>query len=178
MNADVAPNGINTIVVPSPRVFPHPDHVGGKEQLPERNPSVTIDVPDEPESRVSIAIDGQALDPEQFAIVEQRIFFTVPPIAGDTASGRVCYVVDGVLRLLTFTLHRAEDVDALMDSLLTQFDNMSDLVERSGSAQPSAEVARGLQARLINAMELLPWTPEEYDRFHARAGELDYTAVS
>ena len=145
------------------------------EQLPEHNPSVVIDLPEAPDSRVSIAIDGDALPPERFALSEQRLYFAVPPLARAVVSGRVCYVADGALRLLAFTLYRTDDVDALMDSLQAQFDNMTDLVERSGNAQPHPEIARALQVRLVNAMEVMPWTGADYDLFHARAIELEYT---
>ena len=185
MTASVASNGLNTLVVPTVSLIPQPEIVGAEEQLPSDNPSVTIELPDKPESRVSIGLDGQGLGPSQHALHDRVLFFAVPPLKTEVVHGRISYVVDGALKLLRFQLRRAETVDELMDSLQAQFDNMTDLVERFADAIADKdrrafafERTRLLQTTLINAMEPLPWSPEDYDTFLARSAELDYTAQS
>jgi hypothetical protein len=182
LTAVVAPNGINTLVVPRERIVPLPDFVGGQEHLPEDNPAVTIALPEEPEGRVSIGIDGRPVPPEELALLDRVVYFAVPPLQSAEVHGRVSYVVEGAVKLLTFALRRAETVDELMDSLQAQFDNMTELVESTTASVADADQrdlffdrTQAVQTRLVDAMELIGWTPEDYDQFRARAGELEYT---
>jgi len=177
----VAPNSVNTIVVPQVRVVPKPEHLGGAVHLPEGNPSVALALPEEPQGRVSVGVDGRAVTEEDFVVQGQIVYLAVPPLSGTKAMGRISYLVDGALQLLRFELYRVETIAALMESLQIQFDNMTDFLDGVQGIDGDQhdfmyEQARAIQARIVNAMELMPsWSPEEYDDLHARSTELTYT---
>lgn len=181
MTMFVASNSLNTLVVPKVRLIPKPAHAGGLEQLPEANPSIVLELPDPPQGRICVGVDGQDISEDRFAVHESTVFVEVPPLADAKACGRISYLVDGALQLLTFELRRAETIAALVESLQAQFDNMTafvDGLEDVASDQHGFfyEHARKIQHRIVNAMELMPtWTPQEYDELHARSGDFSYT---
>ena len=181
MTVRVAPNSVNTIVVPRTQLQPKPDRVGGVDRLPENNPAVALELPEVPQGRVSLGVAGRTIPEQESAVRDRTVYFAVPPLVSPKANGRISYVADGAMRLLTFELRRTESVDEVMTSLQTQFDNMTALVD--DSIEPLAadegdfmyEQARAVQARIVNAMESMPWSPEEFDSFQTLSSTLNYT---
>ncbi|MBL4686478.1 MAG: hypothetical protein JKY37_17920, partial [Nannocystaceae bacterium] len=111
-------------------------------------------------------------------------YLSVPPLEGESVHVRISYRAEGAMKLRTFELQRTETVGDVMDSLQTQFDNMTDLIKlltaqrHADERSVAFERTRRIQTRLVNAMELLDWSADEYDALHVRAGEIVYTPRS
>lgn len=78
----VASNSVNTILVPQVRVVPKPDHLGGDAHLPEDNPCVPLLLPQGPQGRVSLGVDGRAVTEDNFVVQRQVVYFAVLPLSG------------------------------------------------------------------------------------------------